>query len=421
MLQQRPRPGLEPEAVVPPGVLRVHDGAERGAGRGRRAWISAPRPSAASSSAASSTSCAPSPGATTSPRTSKTSATTSSPRRTVRGDVRHGPALVRSRVQGGARVEARDHHVRRRFPGVGALLRLGGAHALPLSGGLRGARQRARPRARRRGVRLRRRLWHEGCYTYSSGTYAGKAYFGTGGERDDMEDPVADPKDRVLCVASETTVDTNAVVIQADGTIAEEFDDGYPGTSGCEVHCEGSGFSESECGAEPYCGWDEGRCWSLVGPDPCPVDTNTTLTGESSMGDAFILSDTMHHVWSNDYWGEYYGLGGVPGLGVGAQQPRRVPGHVRVRALVRGLRQDGGVLQLDGLLLVGRRAVLVRGGRRLVPRARRGHLLHGHGAPRVVQRVVGHVVVRGLQLGRLRPRLRPRRRVPGHIGLRDDV
>ena len=147
----------------------------------------------------------------------------------------------------------------------------------------------------------------KGCYTYSSGTYEGKAYFGTGGERDDMEDPVADPKDRVLCVASETTVDTNAVVIQADGTLAEEFDDAYPGTSGCEVHCEGSGFSESECGAEPYCGWDEGRCWSLVGPDPCPVDTNTTLTGESSMGDAFILSDTMHHVWSNDYWGEYYG------------------------------------------------------------------------------------------------------------------
>ena len=46
----------------------------------------------------------------------------------------------------------------------------------------------------------------------------------------------------------------------------------YPGMNGCETTCEGDGVSEEFCKSNFFCEWDGARCWSAVGPNPCPAD-----------------------------------------------------------------------------------------------------------------------------------------------------
>ena len=50
--------------------------------------------------------------------------------------------------------------------------------------------------------------------------------------------------------------------------------DFYPGVTGCEATCESDDVTtEEDCAAiGPFCEWGEGKCWSAVGPDPCPTD-----------------------------------------------------------------------------------------------------------------------------------------------------
>ena len=50
--------------------------------------------------------------------------------------------------------------------------------------------------------------------------------------------------------------------------------DFYPGVAGCEATCESDDVATQEdCDAiGPFCEWGEGKCWSAVGPDPCPTD-----------------------------------------------------------------------------------------------------------------------------------------------------
>ena len=50
----------------------------------------------------------------------------------------------------------------------------------------------------------------------------------------------------------------------------EHFDHEYPGTEGCEAICEGHGFGEEECNAMFFCEFADGRCYSALGPNPCP-------------------------------------------------------------------------------------------------------------------------------------------------------
>ena len=57
----------------------------------------------------------------------------------------------------------------------------------------------------------------------------------------------------------------------------------YPGTIGCEATCEGINIDEAMCGTMFFCEWDEGKCWSAVGPNECPK--------------------TVHHM--HDLWYEY--------------------------------------------------------------------------------------------------------------------
>ena len=56
----------------------------------------------------------------------------------------------------------------------------------------------------------------------------------------------------------------------------------YPGTEGCEATCEGDDKTEESCTSNFFCEWDGERCWSAVGPNPCPVD-----------------EAQMHYFWEN--------------------------------------------------------------------------------------------------------------------------
>ena len=53
----------------------------------------------------------------------------------------------------------------------------------------------------------------------------------------------------------------------------EQSSDGYPGTQGCEQTCEGLLVTQSDCESMFYCHFDEkdGKCWSAVGSEPCPL------------------------------------------------------------------------------------------------------------------------------------------------------
>ena len=48
------------------------------------------------------------------------------------------------------------------------------------------------------------------------------------------------------------------------------FPHSYPGTEGCQATCEGHAFTQEECKALFFCEWDQGACFSAVGPKPCP-------------------------------------------------------------------------------------------------------------------------------------------------------
>ena len=72
----------------------------------------------------------------------------------------------------------------------------------------------------------------------------------------------------------------------------EHFDHEYPGTEGCEAICEGHGFGEKECNAMFFCEFADGRCYSALGPNPCP---NT----EAELKDAWKDFDTDYETTSN--------------------------------------------------------------------------------------------------------------------------
>jgi len=65
----------------------------------------------------------------------------------------------------------------------------------------------------------------------------------------------------------------------------------YPGTQGCEVTCEGHDYDEDKCNSMFYCEFDEGKCWSKVGPNPCPGtpgEMETELEMWDSDGDGAV-------------------------------------------------------------------------------------------------------------------------------------
>ena len=72
----------------------------------------------------------------------------------------------------------------------------------------------------------------------------------------------------------------------------EHFDHEYPGTEGCEAICEGHGFGEEECNAMFFCEFADGRCYSALGPNPCP---NT----EAELEDAWKDFDADYETASN--------------------------------------------------------------------------------------------------------------------------
>jgi hypothetical protein len=83
-----------------------------------------------------------------------------------------------------------------------------------------------------------------------------------------------------------TVTQTNAGEVVVDGSMVStndgvessdtedhhhlNFPHSYPGREGCEATCEGHAFTQTECKALFFCEWDEGACFSAVGPEPCP-------------------------------------------------------------------------------------------------------------------------------------------------------
>ena len=49
----------------------------------------------------------------------------------------------------------------------------------------------------------------------------------------------------------------------------DNLPDGYPGTSGCELTCEGHGHDQAACDGLTGCIYEDGLCWSAVGSEPC--------------------------------------------------------------------------------------------------------------------------------------------------------
>ena len=85
------------------------------------------------------------------------------------------------------------------------------------------------------------------------------------------------PAPRVAISRSETIVQGGIAAdpTEAD-TVAEapgpDGSDFYPGTAGCEATCEGNDIDEHACAAiGSFCEWGDGKCWSAVGPKPCPT------------------------------------------------------------------------------------------------------------------------------------------------------
>ena len=58
------------------------------------------------------------------------------------------------------------------------------------------------------------------------------------------------------------------------GKLEEIDDQDSTGLQGCEVVCEGHGYNQTQCEAIVGCGfdYDDGECWSAVGPNPCDSD-----------------------------------------------------------------------------------------------------------------------------------------------------
>ena len=58
------------------------------------------------------------------------------------------------------------------------------------------------------------------------------------------------------------------------GKLEEIDDQDSTGLRGCEVVCEGHGYNQTQCEAIVGCGfdYDDGECWSAVGPNPCDSD-----------------------------------------------------------------------------------------------------------------------------------------------------
>ena len=51
----------------------------------------------------------------------------------------------------------------------------------------------------------------------------------------------------------------------------------------CEVVCEGHGYDEAQCTAvSQSCAWNNGACWSGVGPTSCSYYTNPAGTPENT-------------------------------------------------------------------------------------------------------------------------------------------
>ena len=81
--------------------------------------------------------------------------------------------------------------------------------------------------------------------------------------------------DTGACLANSNSGDTAPLPSTSPSEVASapspsEGSGTYPGTSGCELVCEGDDVTQMDCDQLSYCVWDSNLCWSSVGDQPCP-------------------------------------------------------------------------------------------------------------------------------------------------------
>jgi len=84
----------------------------------------------------------------------------------------------------------------------------------------------------------------------------------------------------------------------------------------CEVVCEGHGYDEAECAAvSQSCAWDNGACWSGVGPTSCSYYTDPAGTADGTCS-AHTDCGSDEYCFDSGYFltGEWNGVGYCSGF-----------------------------------------------------------------------------------------------------------
>ena len=84
----------------------------------------------------------------------------------------------------------------------------------------------------------------------------------------------------------------------------------------CEVVCEGHGYDEAQCTAvSQSCAWNNGACWSGVGPTSCSYYTNPAGTPENTCS-AHTECSSDEYCYDSGYYltGEWNGVGYCSGF-----------------------------------------------------------------------------------------------------------
>lgn len=88
-------------------------------------------------------------------------------------------------------------------------------------------------------------------------------------ERNAEQNPGSNPSVTVELEFQSSMNGTFAVVDMNDGGDNNQGGN-HDGLRGCERVCENHGFSKNQCNSMKGCHFDDGQCWSAVGPNECP-------------------------------------------------------------------------------------------------------------------------------------------------------
>ena len=114
--------------------------------------------------------------------------------------------------------------------------------------------------------------------------------------------------------SGETSMDSTDSMDSMESMDSAQQDLGGGESENCEDVCENHGFNEDVCVSKQGCEWDDGQCWSAVGPKPCdyvePEPCDTDADTEVFPDDDASAAWAANRPWGDAYgnkWGETYG------------------------------------------------------------------------------------------------------------------